>query len=125
MFRNSNVHIKTERMFKIMRYEKLGQAISVPYNKDYAIEAKIKSNGKDTNSYTITLLLVDYDTEESWKIEEGIKAESEPKGICMCVTDSIEKLISCGYFEQYINRWEYRQSMLNETLMNETSNNDR
>lgn len=112
-------------MFKIMRYEKLGQAISVPYNKDYAIEAKIKSNGKDTNSYTVTLLLVDYDTEESWKIEEGIKAESDPKGICMCVTDSIEKLISRGYFEQYINRWEYRQNILNEALMNETSNNDK
>lgn len=94
-----------------MRYINEGHAISVPYNEDYSIGAKIKSNRKNTNSYTVTLLLVDHDIEESWKIEEGIKAESDQKGICMCVTENIEKLIKQGYFNDYIRRWEERKSI--------------
>lgn len=86
-----------------------GHAITVPYNKDYSIEAKIKSNGRNTNLYTITLLLVDIDTEESWIIEQNIKAEGEPKTIKSYVADSIEKLMIHDYFRDYIKRWERRK----------------
>lgn len=96
-----------------MRYSKLGQTISIPYrpNIDYSIEARIKSDGRDTDMYTVTLLLVDHDTYESWTLDEDFKAKSKHDKVFMCVTDSIEQLMKRGYFDDYIRRWEDRKSI--------------
>lgn len=107
-----------------MRYIDEGHAITVSFGENYSIEAKIKSNKNDTNSYVITLLLVDHDTDESWKIEEGIKAESEPRRIKICVADSIEKLIKLKYFDNYVKKWEYRKELINSALTERENNND-
>lgn len=107
-----------------MRYIDEGHAITVPFRENYSIEAKIKSNRNDANSYVITLLLVDHDTDESWKIEEDIKAESEPRRIKICVADSIEKLIKLEYFDNYVKKWEYRKELINSALTERENNND-
>lgn len=108
-----------------MRYINEGHAITVPFKENYSIEAKIKSNKNDAKSYVITLLLVDHDTDESWKIEEGIKAESEePQRIKICVVDSIEKLIKLNYFDNYVKKWEYRKELINSALTEREHNND-
>lgn len=89
-----------------MKHNK-GYIVSVPYNNQYSIEAKIYIDG---SGYTISLFLKDNDTEESWKIEENIKAEVQAD-ILAYVNDKVKKLISLNYFEKYIERWEYQKKI--------------
>lgn len=95
-----------------MKYKNEGHTISVPFNKDYSIIAVIRSNSRSINSYVVTLLLADHSNDFSWKIEENIKVEADSKLIYLHVTDNIIKLIQYGYFNKYVNKWEYWQNAM-------------
>lgn len=56
-------------------------------------------------------MLVDYDTDEYWKIEENIKAASKSDNVREYVANSVATLIARKYFDQYIKRWEYKKSI--------------
>lgn len=93
-------------------YKNDGQTISTNLTGDYRVKAEIKSEGKDTNSYLVTLSLFDTDTDESMVMVENIHFLAEPKDIKRIVALDIKEKEYKNYFDKFVTTWQERQKML-------------
>lgn len=95
----------------MLRYEKLAYAtISVDLHNDYSVIALI--NWEQENAkYHVSLYLKRNDINMLDLIEkaEDIIFDSNMKSIKLDVTKRITELLSSGFFDYYVRRYEYEQ----------------
>ena len=94
----------------MLRYEYIGNCIiTIDLHNGYTIIAISKWN-REKNNYTVTLMLKE-NTVDDWQlIDKAVNVEfnnSDMKSISYDITKYVNELLNNGFFNYYIDRYDY------------------
>lgn len=90
------------------KYKGLENVITIDLQNDYTVIA-ITSKDEETNKYNSTLFLKE-NTIDDWKLiqdAENIEFDGNVRNVNSAILKHVATLLSDGFFDYYINRYEY------------------
>lgn len=95
-----------EKRLKYERYKNMNNIITIDLHNDYSVIAFIRRDDEET--YSVELKLKENSVNKWESIEDGdLIFEATPRTIHSAILKTVDKLLHDGFFDYYIERYEY------------------